>query len=178
MIRKNTYFAMALPALVALIGIGVAALLVRSDDGPANGRLTVDVFARQYAWAFGYPDAGDALSTELHVPLGGQVQFRLYSQDVLHSFWVPEWRIKEDSAPGVTGMATVTPHRVGTYQLICAERCGLEHGSMRAKVVVERPREFRTWLGGLDQTVPDRFLETIRINNELEAIREETEGDR
>ena len=63
----------------------------------------------------------------------------MHAQDVIHSFWVPEWRIKKDNVPGITTTAIVTPDKVGTYQLICTELCGFGHATMRAKVVVESP---------------------------------------
>ena len=75
----------------------------------------------------------------------------MHAQDVIHSFWVPEWRIKKDNVPGITTTAIVTPDKVGTYQLICTELCGFGHASMRAKVVVEPPAKFREWVAGLKQ---------------------------
>ena len=71
----------------------------------------------------------------------------MHAQDVIHSFWVPEWRIKKDNVPGITTTAIVTPDKVGTYQLICTELCGFGHAAMRAKVVVEPAPEFRKWVG-------------------------------
>ena len=95
--------------------------------------LTVDVFSQQFAWSFGYPGKGNAWSEgELHVPVDRQVQFKMHAQDVIHSFWVPEWRIKKDNVPGITTTAIVTPDKVGTYQLICTELCGFGHATMRA----------------------------------------------
>ena len=73
---------------------------------------------------------------------------------MIHSFWVPEWRIKKDNVPGITTTAIVTPDRVGAYQLICTELCGFGHASMRAKVVVEPPAQFRKWVSGLKEKVP------------------------
>ena len=78
----------------------------------------------------------------------------MHAQDVIHSFWVPEWRIKKDNVPGITTTAIVTPDKVGTYQLICTELCGFGHATMRAKVVVEPPANFRKWVGGLKEKVP------------------------
>ena len=78
----------------------------------------------------------------------------MHAQDVIHSFWVPEWRIKKDNVPGITTTAIVTPDKVGTYQLICTELCGFGHASMRAKVVVEPPGQFRKWVAGLKEKVP------------------------
>ena len=91
---------------------------------------------------------------EFHVPVNRQVQFKMHAQDVIHSFWVPEWRIKKDNVPGITTTAIVTPDKVGTYQLICTELCGFGHASMRAKVVVESPAKFREWVAGLKTESP------------------------
>ena len=85
----------------------------------------------------------------------------MHAQDVIHSFWVPEWRIKKDNVPGITTTATVTPDKVGTYQLICTELCGFGHATMRAKVVVEPPAEFRKWVAGLTEDPRRRCSRTI-----------------
>ena len=77
------------------------------------------------------------------MPVNRQVHFKMHSQDVIHSFWVPEWRIKKDNVPGITTTAIVTPDKKGTYQLICTELCGYGHAAMRAKVVVESPQKFQ-----------------------------------
>ncbi|HWW68167.1 MAG TPA: hypothetical protein VNY83_09310, partial [Solirubrobacterales bacterium] len=117
---------------------------------------------QQYAWSFGYPGKGDVWSQgEMHVPVNRQIQFKMHSQDVIHAFWVPEWRIQKDSVPGITTTAIVTPDRVGTYQLICTELCGFGHASMRAKVVVEPPAQFDKWVSGLKQKVPQPLAESI-----------------
>ena len=67
----------------------------------------------------------------------------MHALDVIHSFWVPEWRIKKDNVPGITTTAIVTPDKVGTYQLVCTELCGFGHATMRAKVVVESAGQVR-----------------------------------
>jgi cytochrome c oxidase subunit 2 len=90
----------------------------------------------------------------------------MHSQDVIHSFWVPEWRIKKDNVPGITTTAVVTPDRLGTYQLICTELCGFGHATMRAKVVVEQPKDFRKWVGGLSEKVPPSLLHSIAGDTE------------
>ncbi len=74
----------------------------------------------------------------------------MHALDVIHSFWVPEWRIKKDNVPGITTTAIVTPDKIGTYQLICTELCGFGHAAMRAKVVVESPADFHEWVAGLE----------------------------
>ena len=129
-----------IPTIIVLFGAGYSWSVLHDIEEPAKNPLTVDVFSQQYAWSFGYPGKGNAYSQgELHVPLDRQVQFKMHALDVIHSFWVPEWRIKKDNVPGITTTAIVTPDKAGTYQLICTELCGFGHAAMRAKVVVEPP---------------------------------------
>jgi cytochrome c oxidase subunit 2 len=114
-------------------------------------RMKVQVVAQQFEWDFNYPEANVA-SKELHVPVDRQLELELRALDVLHSFWVPEWRIKRDLVPGAPGASidddvVVTPDREGTYSVICTELCGVGHATMRATVVVESEEEFQRWLG-------------------------------
>jgi cytochrome c oxidase subunit 2 len=170
-IHGNTRLEIAwtlIPTIIVLFGAGYSWAVLDEIEEPAKNPMTVDVFAQQFAWSFGYPGKGDVWSQgEVHVPLGRQVNFKLHSQDVIHSFWVPEWRIKKDAVPGITTTAIVTPDRLGTYQLICAELCGFGHATMRAKVVVERPAEFREWVAGLSEEVPEPYAESIRRDTEV-----------
>ena len=106
----------------------------------------------------------------MHVPLDRQVHFKLHAQDVIHSFWVPEWRIKKDAVPGITTTAIVTPDKPGTYQLVCTELCGVGHATMRATVVVEPAAKFRKWVKGLDQKVPAPFKESVIQDTEVDPI--------
>jgi cytochrome c oxidase subunit 2 len=66
-----------------------------------------------------------------------QIEFRMHALDVIHSFWVPEWRIKKDNVPGITTRAYITPTKTGDFTLVCTELCGFGHSTMRAPVVVE-----------------------------------------
>ncbi|MGV1048699.1 MAG: cytochrome c oxidase subunit II [Solirubrobacterales bacterium] len=151
-----------IPTIIVLFGGGYSWKVLHDIEEPAKNPLTVDVFSQQYAWSFGYPGKGNVWSEgELHVPVDRQVQFKMHSQDVIHSFWVPEWRIKKDNVPGITTTAIVTPDKVGTYQLVCTELCGFGHASMRAKVVVEPPGQFQKWVGELKQKVPQTLAESV-----------------
>jgi len=94
----------------------------------------------------------------------------MHALDVIHSFWVPEWRIKKDNVPGITTTAIVTPDKVGTYQLICTELCGFGHAAMRAKVVVEPPAKFREWVAGLGEKIPAPYLQTIKQDTETNPV--------
>lgn len=173
-IHGNTRLEVAwtvIPTIIVLFGAGYSWAVLDDIEDPAPNPLTVDVFSQQFAWSFGYPGKGNVWSEgELHVPLGRQVHFKMHSQDVIHSFWVPEWRIKKDAVPGITTTAIVTPNRPGAYQLICTELCGFGHATMRAKVVVEPPAKFRKWVGGLEQKVPAPFAESIRQDTEADPI--------
>jgi len=173
-IHGNTRLEVAwtvIPTIIVLFG-GIYSWSVLSDiEEPAKDSLTVDVFSQQFAWSFGYPGKDNVWSQgELHVPLDRQVHFKMHAQDVIHSFWVPEWRIKKDAVPGITTTAIVTPDRVGTYQLICTELCGFGHSTMRATVVVEPPAEFREWIAGLKEKVPDPLAESIVQDTETDPV--------
>jgi len=164
-IHGNTRLEVAwtlIPTIIVLFGAGYSWVVLNDIEEKSADSLRVDVFSQQYAWSFGYPGFENVWSQgELHVPLGRQVEFKMHAQDVIHSFWVPEWRIKKDNVPGITTTAVVTPDKVGTYQLICTELCGFGHATMRAKVVVEPPTEFREWVGGLTEKVPPSLLQSI-----------------
>jgi cytochrome c oxidase subunit II len=173
-IHGNTRLEVAwtlIPTIIVLFGGGYSWSVLNAIEEPAKNAMTVDVFSQQYAWSFGYPGKGMAFSQgELHVPVNRQIQFKMHSQDVIHSFWVPEWRIKKDNVPGITTTAIVTPDRVGTYQLICTELCGFGHASMRAKVVVEPPSKFREWVAGLKEKVPPPLMESIKQDTETNPV--------
>jgi cytochrome c oxidase subunit 2 len=161
----------AIPTIIVLFGAGYSWSVLHDIEEPAKNPLTVDVFSQQYAWSFGYPGKDNAYTEgELHVPVDRQVQFKMHALDVIHSFWVPEWRIKKDNVPGITTTAIVTPDKVGAYQLICTELCGFGHAAMRAKVVVEPPAKFREWVAGVKEKIPPAYLETIKQDTETNPI--------
>jgi cytochrome c oxidase subunit II len=130
--------------LVTIIAVLSAVALAENGDLKSN-RLKVDVTARQFAWSFKYPQYGNFETTELRLEEGRQVELNLTALDVIHSFWVPEFRQKQDAVPGITTHLPITPTHVGTDTLICTELCGLGHALMRAKVIVMSPAAFRQW---------------------------------
>ena len=133
------------PALLLAV-IAVWAYLVLSDnEALASDRMVVDVTAQQFAWSFTYP-GGQIASGDLRLPVGRQVELKMRSKDVIHDFYVPEFRVKEDVVPGITTHVIVNPNRVGTFQVICAELCGAGHGVMRARVIVMEPAAYDAWL--------------------------------
>jgi cytochrome c oxidase subunit II len=86
-------------------------------------------------------------TSELHMPVGKPVKMVLRSKDVLHDFYVPQFRAKMDLVPGIVTYFWVTPTRTGTYDILCAELCGVGHHQMRGTVVVEEQEAFDRWLG-------------------------------
>ena len=106
--------------------------------------LPVEVSAMQFAFIFHYPD-GDITSGELHVPADQPVELRMEARDVIHAFWVPQFRIKQDVIPGQPTVLTFTATKPGTYPVICAELCGPYHGGMRTSVVVHEPDAYEAW---------------------------------
>ncbi|MDX2098864.1 MAG: cytochrome C oxidase subunit II, partial [Leptolyngbyaceae cyanobacterium bins.59] len=149
---------------------GIGATLLEGNQSPD---LTVDVSAMQYAWIFTYPDSG-LVTGELHIPIGKDVKINLSAQDVIHSFWVPQFRLKQDVIPGLPTELRFVATKTGTFPIVCTELCGAYHGGMRSNVIVHTPEEYETWLAesqiaqqhGLNQTIaanpveqsPDDFL--------------------
>ncbi len=106
--------------------------------------INVELTAMQFAFLFNYPK-GEIISGELHVPVGQPVSMKMESKDVIHAFWVPEFRLKQDVIPGQPTILNFTPTKTGRYPIICAELCGPYHGGMRSTVVVEEPEEYDAW---------------------------------
>jgi cytochrome c oxidase subunit 2 len=139
--------------VIVLAAAGLAWTTLDDIEAEAANSMRVDVTAQQFAWRFDYPEAGKT-STELHAPAGTQLELHLQALDVLHSFWVPEWRIKRDLVPGsnidgdddVDNVVRVTPTVEGTYSVVCTELCGLGHATMRAVAVTESQEDFDAWL--------------------------------
>ncbi len=169
-IHGNTRLEIAwtiVPTIIVLFGAGWSWKVLNEIEEPVPGSMTVDVFSQQYAWSFGYPGKDFAYSQGvLHVPVNRQIVFKMHSQDVIHSFWVPQWRIKKDNVPGITTTAIVTPDKVGHYEVVCAELCGFGHASMRAKVIVQSQSAFDKWVEGLEEKVPTPLLVSIKQDTE------------
>jgi cytochrome c oxidase subunit 2 len=110
--------------------------------------IEVDVIGSQWSWRFEYPDLG-IVTNELRLPVGRQALLHLSSTDVIHSFWVPEFRVKQDALPGgadFTRDLRVTPTLIGEYKVRCAELCGLQHAYMEAPVIVLADADFQSWV--------------------------------
>jgi cytochrome c oxidase subunit 2 len=114
--------------------------------------MVVKVTARQWSWSFEYPadpKSGLAVSSdELHLPVGKQILLQMTSNDVIHSFWVPEFRVKQDVVPGRITQLRITPILKGNYKVRCAELCGTSHAYMEKPVFVTTQADYDTWLAG------------------------------
>jgi cytochrome c oxidase subunit 2 len=149
-----TWTAIPLIIVIALGVIGADNLRqVRTVDPQA---AEIKVFGSQWVWRFEYPISaqGPAMSfssNKLYLPEGRQVLLKMQSMDVLHSFWVPEFRLKQDLVPGRVTDYRINPSRIGEYKVRCAELCGTSHAYMEAAVIVVSQAEYDKWVS--DQTV-------------------------
>ncbi|MET0615198.1 MAG: cytochrome c oxidase subunit II [Thermoleophilaceae bacterium] len=117
------------------------------DDIEAKqpNEMVVNVTGQQFTWTFQYPDEKlDA--KELVLPVDRPVEFRIHTKDVIHSFWVPQFRLKSDAVPGLTTHVRVTPDREGNFEVVCTELCGLGHSTMRQFARVVPAGAFRSWV--------------------------------
>lgn len=165
-------------ALVILVGGGTT-LWTKIQSPPPPDAFTVEVWAEQFRWIFHYPGADgrmgntdvrfisednpygldpndpyakdDIFTTEMHVPYGQPIAVILRSKDVLHSFYLPHFRMKMDAVPGMKTRLWFTPTQVGTFEIPCAELCGVGHYIMRGVLTVESAEEFNQWI---NQQVP------------------------
>ncbi|MBN9071181.1 MAG: cytochrome c oxidase subunit II [Rhizobiales bacterium] len=129
----------------AIFGWG-ATLFVRRDHPPADA-LQIAGLGKQWMWEFRHP-GGQREIDELHVPVGKPVVVSLASQDVIHSFFVPAFRVKQDAVPGRTTHVWFTATEPGRYHLFCAEYCGTQHSEMGGWVDVLPPEQYAAWLSG------------------------------
>ncbi len=105
------------------------------------------VVGKQWMWKIQHPD-GQREINELHVPIGRPIKLTMTSEDVIHSFFIPAFRIKMDVLPGRYTELWFTATRPGEYHLFCAEYCGTKHSGMRGRVVVMEPADYENWLAG------------------------------
>ena len=133
--------------LVIFIGIFVWAAVVYAAfyAGPPDSAMTVFVVGKQWMWKVEHANGRREID-ELHLPLGQPVRVVLSTEDVIHSFYVPAFRVKQDAVPGRYTSIRFTPTREGEYWLHCAEYCGTDHARMGGKVVVMAPAAFAQWL--------------------------------
>ena len=123
------------------------ALLFFSANRAPDDSIEVHVVGKRWMWKLQHM-TGQREINQLHVPVGRPVKLTLTSEDVIHSFFVPAFRLKKDAVPGRYNMAWFRATKTGTYHLFCAEYCGTEHSRMIGQIVVMEPDEYQTWLQG------------------------------
>jgi len=133
--------------LVLVVFFGVWATQVLGEvTERREDEMVIRVIGRQWSWRFEYPEHDDLGSDELVVPVNQPVRLQMESEDVLHSFWVPEFRVKQDLVPGQMTEVRITPSQTGDYKVLCAEICGTGHSDMRAPVRVVSNADFDAWI--------------------------------
>lgn len=144
-----------IPALiVGYLAFASQRVWARVQGPPPPHQVEVEVQAEQFAWNVRYPGADGRFETpddvetinQLHLPVGQVVLVHLKSKDVIHSFFLPEFRLKRDTVPGLTSRVWLQATRTGQFEIVCAELCGLGHYRMRGFVTVESPEAFQAWL--------------------------------
>jgi cytochrome c oxidase subunit 2 len=151
---KEIHGSLALELTWTLIPLGIVVVMFVWGakvffhmNRPPDDAMTVSVVGKRWMWKLQQP-TGQREINELHVPVGRAVKLVITSEDAIHSFFVPAFRIKKDAVPGRYNVAWFRATKTGTYHLFCAEYCGTEHSKMIGRVVVMEPEAYQTWLAG------------------------------
>ena len=143
--RKLEWFWTISPLFFFLIMFVWGARVYLNAYSPARDAMRIYGVGKQWMWKFQHPNGQREINT-LHVPRGRPVQLMMISQDVIHSFFVPEFRVHMDLLPNRYTSMSFTATRLGEYNLFCSEYCGTNHAGMRGKVTVMEPAEYEAWL--------------------------------
>ena len=145
----------AIPAILLVALCSYAYVILVDIEREQPREMIVNVTGEQFAWSFEYPGMGAGgkplQSDQLYLARNRPVEFHVRSEDVIHDFWVPEFRMKIDAVPGVVTKYRVNPSRTGNYSVVCAELCGLGHATMRQTVRVLPDDRFRAWAAAQQQ---------------------------
>lgn len=143
-----------IPLGIAMVMFWWGARLYYTQYRPPPDTIDIDVIGRQWMWKIQHRSTGRREINELHVPRGRAVKLLMTSQDVIHSFYIPAFRVKQDVIPGRYTSLWFQPTKVGEYRLFCAEYCGAQHSGMIGKVVVMEPAKYEAWLAGTTTDEP------------------------
>ena len=136
-----------IPLLITMVIFVWGASVFFAMARPPDEALNIYAVGKQWMWKFQHLD-GQREINELHVPVGRAVKMIMTSEDVIHDFFVPAFRVKADVLPGRYTSVWFEPTKPGRYHLFCAEYCGTKHSGMIGEVVVMEPSEYQTWLSG------------------------------
>jgi cytochrome c oxidase subunit II len=147
--------------VVPVVVLAVLWLLTLSDMSALShpsraAAMRIQVVGHQFWWEIRYPQQGVVTANDVHIPVGRRVEIELTTDDVIHSFWVPQLTGKTDLVSGRTNRMWIQADRAGVYRGQCAEYCGLQHANMIFYVVADSPARFRDWLNreGRDAATP------------------------
>ncbi|QYM78808.1 cytochrome c oxidase subunit II [Horticoccus luteus] len=143
---------------VVFLGIFVWGARIYLDmERPPPDAYTIDVVARQWMWDIRHPNGRREFDT-LHVPIGRPIRLRMTSEDVIHSLFIPAFRVKQDIVPGRTISTWFQATQTGHFHLFCSQYCGTQHAAMIAEVIAQTPEDYATWLeaGNHDGSLGDR----------------------
>ena len=142
----------SVPLVVVVIFSVIGAANLSDTIRKNPSAMVVKVTGIQWSWRFEYPPdpvtGVSVISNELRLPVGKPVLLQMTSTDVIHSFWVPEFRVKQDLVPGRITQLSITPTKEGDYMVRCAELCGTSHAYMEKPVIVSTQADFETWYAG------------------------------
>ena len=133
------------PLILVMIMFGWGAAIYFNQHTPPGDALEIHVVGKQWMWKLQHPD-GQREINELHIPIGQPVRLQMISEDVIHSFYVPAFRMKMDVLPGRYTSTWFQATQEGEYHLFCAEYCGTDHSKMRGRIVVMSPGAYAQWL--------------------------------
>ncbi|HEX6457359.1 MAG TPA: cytochrome c oxidase subunit II [Thermoleophilaceae bacterium] len=149
-------FGIVIPVVCLVILFAIADIgVVKATSAPAKGqtKMNMTVIAHQWFWEVRYPGTTAATANEIHIPVKTPVNVTLKTDDVIHSFWVPELNKKVDTIPGHPNTIELYADRVGVYRGQCAEFCGLQHANMAMAVYADPPAKFKAWLANMSRPV-------------------------
>jgi len=136
-----------IPLGITMVMFVWGAKLYVEINRPPSDAVEIFVVGKQWMWKLQHPE-GQREINELHIPLGRAVKLTMTSEDVIHSFYVPAFRTKQDALPGRYTTTWFKPTQVGKYHLFCAEYCGTKHSGMIGLIYVMQPEEYQAWLSG------------------------------
>jgi cytochrome c oxidase subunit 2 len=137
----------AIPFVVFMVIFAWGAVVYFKERTPPTDATEVYVVAKQWMWKLEHAE-GQREINELHVPVGRDVKLIMTSQDVIHSFYIPAFRIKQDVLPGRYTVEWFRATKPGVYHLFCAEYCGTQHSGMVGDIVVQEPAQYEAWING------------------------------
>ena len=136
-----------IPFFIMMVMFGWGAKIFFTLFRPTPGAMEIYVVGKQWMWKAQHME-GQREINELHVPVGRPVKLIMASEDVIHSFFIPAFRVKADVVPGRYQVLSFTASQAGTYHLFCSQYCGTKHSGMVGSVVAMEPQDFQAWLGG------------------------------